>query len=124
MSTADADLFAVRALELRLLDPATRADPAAIDALLHAEFVEFGASGTVWTRRATIDELSSAPPSGPIEFLDMEGRSIGDDAVLLTFRTRNGDRTALRSSLWIREDDRWQLLFHQGTLIGITLTDQ
>ncbi len=118
MSAAESDLATVRALELSLLDPATRADPAAIDALLHPEFVEYGASGIVWTRQATIDELASAHASGPIEVLDLQGRLIDRDTVLLTFRTRHGDRVALRSSLWVRSDGRWQVLFHQGTPSG------
>ncbi|WP_342779028.1 hypothetical protein [Methylobacterium terricola] len=46
---------------------------------------------------------------------------ISDDAVLLTYDSEStqGDgarRYVLRSSIWKRHDDRWQLLFHQGTV--------
>jgi hypothetical protein len=39
------------ALELRLLEPETRADPAAVEALLHADFREFATrSSRRWPR--------------------------------------------------------------------------
>lgn len=41
----------VERLERALLDPSVRADPGRVAALLHPEFVEFGASGTVWRMR-------------------------------------------------------------------------
>jgi hypothetical protein len=44
------DFEAVIAAERALLDPAVRANPDAVSALLEEEFVEFGASGTIWDR--------------------------------------------------------------------------
>jgi hypothetical protein len=44
--------------ELALLDPELRRDPDRIRALLHADFVEFGASGRVWDR-ASIAAVTS-----------------------------------------------------------------
>ena len=44
-------------LEVALLDPAVRADRSRLDELLHADFVEFGASGRVFDRNAILDEL-------------------------------------------------------------------
>jgi hypothetical protein len=39
--------------------------------------------------------------------------------VLVTYFSRTtdeaGSRAALRSSIWKRDGDRWQMLFHQGT---------
>jgi hypothetical protein len=41
----------IRTRELRLLDPAVRANPVALAELLANEFLEFGSSGRVSTRR-------------------------------------------------------------------------
>ena len=37
------------------------------------------------------------------------------DAAHVTYRIANPATGSLRSSLWIRRDLRWQMLFHQGT---------
>ena len=47
--------------ELRLLDPAVRASAAEVSALLHDEFVEYGASGAVWDRTQTVTKLAADP---------------------------------------------------------------
>jgi len=49
--------------ELLLLDPAVRADLGKVRALLHPDFVEFGASGRIWDAEAIAGSLAadSAP---------------------------------------------------------------
>jgi hypothetical protein len=52
------DLAARRqALEMALQSQAVRADGARLAALLADEFIEFGSSGTLWTRAATLADL-------------------------------------------------------------------
>jgi len=46
----DEDVRAAIAGELRLLEPSVRRTPAAVEAMLHADFFEFGASGRRWSR--------------------------------------------------------------------------
>jgi hypothetical protein len=110
-------------LERMLLDPAVRCDPAQVSALLADDFVEFGASGQIWTRDQIIAMLAGEgrvwlPPS----MEDFHCRLIGrTGAALVTYRavrtdTATGSRTvSLRSSLWSRESGTWKILFHQGT---------
>ena len=45
--------------ELLLLDPAVRADLAKVRALLHPDFVEFGASGQIWDAEAIAGSLAA-----------------------------------------------------------------
>lgn len=101
--------------ELALLDPAVRRDPEKVRALLHDDFVEFGASGHVWDRTSI-----AAVTSGTVDRIaatDFRTVRLGPDAVLVTFRTDNAGRRALRSSVWLRDPDAgWLLRFHQGTL--------
>ena len=69
------------------------------------------------------DVLRLLPQSDGTEYqaTGFEARQIGSDVVLLTYRTAVRDRHTgrttwtLRSSLWRRRDDGWQLVFHQGT---------
>ncbi|MEU3948690.1 nuclear transport factor 2 family protein [Streptomyces sp. NPDC029526] len=104
--------------ELRLLDPEVRSSPERVDALLHPEFFEFGASGRVWDRAAIIDALTEEGDSGaPAATVSaMKAVEIAPGTVHLTFDTDHNGRRAHRSSLWRRTDQGWRLYFHQGTL--------
>ncbi|MFC5803397.1 DUF4440 domain-containing protein [Streptomyces formicae] len=101
--------------ELRLLDPAVRADPALVGELLHPEFLEFGASGQRWTREAIIDALATEDDGLPISAAEMKGTLLAPELVHLAFDTECNGRRVHRSSLWRRTGDAWRLWFHQGT---------
>ena len=111
----DTDLVEVVAAEQLLLTTTTTGDAELIDRLLHQDFVEFGVSGKTWDRDDII-RLLSAKPGSPGRVHDFCPVRIGPDAVLLTFRI-DGDRSALCSSVWLRDGSSgWRLRFHQGTL--------
>jgi ribonuclease HI len=112
--TPDAELDAVVALELELLEPATRAASERLEPLLHPEFREIGASGRRWDRAGVIDALT-ADPGEPWSAHEIVARRVVRDVVLVTYTARRAAGASLRSSLWVRENDRWQVVFHQGT---------
>jgi hypothetical protein len=111
------------ALEVELHRGTVRADRSRMDALLHHDFVEFGRSGTVWTREATLDEFAAGDAAAPRIAADRFAlQRLDDTFALLTYRSAHLDtqgarhRFTLRSSLWQRDAaGRWQLRFHQGT---------
>jgi len=104
--------------ERQLLDPEVRRQPDLVRALLHPEFVEFGASGQVWDVDSIIEVLASEWAPAEITAADFLTLSLGPDAILLTFKTESAKRVCLRSSVWIRNDgNKWLLRFHQGTII-------
>jgi ribonuclease HI len=110
----EADLREVVQRELALLEPDVRRDAERVLALLHPDFLEYGASGRVWDR-GSITAVTSGTES-PIEATDLQTRYLGADAVLVTYRSREPEREALRSSVWLRDPEAgWLLLFHQGT---------
>jgi hypothetical protein len=110
-------------LEQQLMDPVFRKDRGRVSALLAEEFREFGASGRVWSREAILDLLASEMPRPASAVEDFAIQHIGPEAVLVTYRAvcAQGEsgvpHASLRSSLWIRSKDGWQVLFHQGTKI-------
>ena len=98
--------------ERHLLDPATRGDAAALDLLLHKDFVEVGRTGRVWSRDEIISALLADPMvSGQPQGFDVDELAYGN--ALVTY-SLDGVR---RSSIWIRESGRWQIRFHQATPI-------
>lgn len=103
------------ALEQRLLDPAVRSSPAAVIPLLHRDFVEFGSSGRVYTKEMIVQMMVRETP-GVVKIRDFEVRELTDDVALVTYRTiGNEGRETRRSSVWVRRDSEWQIVFHQGT---------
>ena len=113
---------ALRTLELELHRGATRANRTRMETLLHPDFVEFGRSGVLWTREATIAEFAGGGESAPRILADrFVLQRLGDDLALLTYRSAHADaddrreRFTWRSSLWQGGAPGWQLRFHQGT---------
>ena len=123
---ADQDVQAVIELELQLQKPEVRAEPGAVEALLHPGFSEFGASGRRWGRTEMIAALAAEQPGGEqqggeepaITATEMTGTRLADDVIHLTYLSQRAGRRALRSSIWLRTPDGWRVYFHQGTLIG------
>jgi RimJ/RimL family protein N-acetyltransferase len=116
----DAESLAAAAwsAEERLLNPAVRADPRQVTALLDPSFVEIGQSGRRWTRDATVAALREDPGADDApEICEKESRLVGPDNVLLTYLLRFEDRVSRRSSLW-RFDPAPRCLFHQGTPVA------
>ena len=108
-------------LEKELLDPAVRRDRGRVERLLAINFEELGSSGRSWNREETLDLLATEPER-IIEADEFRCSLVAETVALITYRTVRTDpktgirRTALRSSLWIREADGWRMRFHQGTL--------
>lgn len=111
----------LRRLEQSLLDSAVRRDGNRLRELLDDDFLEFGSSGRVWTRKSIIDLLATETGFHPPQIEEFECSVLGEKVALVTYRTvrvdpRSGERLAsLRSSIWVRRDGVWRMRFHQGT---------
>lgn len=104
-------------LEQRLLDPAVRSSPMAVIPLLHPDFREYGSSGRVYTKEMMVQMMVQQTP-GVVKIRDFEVNEVSDDVALVTYRTIGDEgRETRRSSVWLRRDTRWQIIFHQGTRV-------
>jgi hypothetical protein len=105
MTVPPAEAALLRRLEEELLNPEFRRSPDQVGALLSDDFVEFGSSGGVYNKQQVI------------EALEQEGPGV----ILVTYRTiqeggpETTQKSRLRSSIWKLIEDRWQMVFHQGT---------
>jgi len=107
----------LRGYEERILDPAVRADPAQVRALLAPEFIEFGASGRVFDRDAILAALAAEGPREARQARGFKVRLLAPGAALTTWRVKRDDGIeTLRSSVWQQQAGRWLMVFHQGTL--------
>jgi ribonuclease HI len=114
------DCEVLRLLEEQLWRPSTRYSLEFMEAILAEEFVEVGASGVLYDRRAIIE---AAPRSIVVEFPlpEFSVREVAPGVALVTYRSvqandDGSERCARRTSLWVRVGEDWRLVFHQGTL--------
>ncbi len=111
----------VRVLELSLLNESVRKDAARVALLLTDDFQEFGASGRTYSKTEVIAQLQEEHER-EIVMQDFDSLMIDSSTMLVRYRSvRTGEDgttvEALRSSLWVLRQGRWQILFHQGTRI-------
>ncbi|MDF2999924.1 MAG: hypothetical protein K0Q48_43 [Bacillota bacterium] len=90
-----------------------------LERLLSDDFLEYGTSGTVYSKRDTIDALC-AMKKRDIEIHEFEVDSLGPYAAVAhytAFEKKEKERACctLRTSIWRLEEGEWKLLFHQGT---------
>jgi len=115
-------------LEVELLKPEVRRSAKRISELLADDFVEFGMFGKIYSKQ---DFLELLPNSEEEKFerynaSNFEAREIAADTVLLTYKASieflktNETIWTLRSSIWQKRGENWQMIFHQGTIIKDT----
>ena len=106
----------ILALEIALARRDPTAIPGGLEAVLDDAFIEHGAAGRRWDRRATIDTIAGAPPMAAV-ITEFAVASLSDDVILVTYLVRRGEpgQASRRSSIWVRRGDTWRLRFHQGT---------
>ncbi len=122
MQQPDASLLSqLKALEVELHQPVVRRDAARLDALLHDDFYEFGRSGAAYAKADIVASLLAAAQHARVVADNFLVRRLAADVALLTYRSAHAlsdgtlHRHTLRSSIWQRSDDGWQMSFHQGT---------
>lgn len=102
-------------LEERLFHPDREANRADLIPLLAEEFQEFCSSGRIMNRQQVIDALLvSNPRSATISYFYVN--LLAPNVALATYHAATMLHTSHRSSLWVLRENRWQLLFHQGTI--------
>lgn len=110
----------LRELEERLLQSEVRRSSDYVGTMLADEFIELGRSGRVFDKQQIIDNLQ-AEPQIRRSLVDFKTMPLAPGLVLATYRAvRHGGTGeppiySLRSSIWKLIDDRWRMVFHQGT---------
>ena len=106
-------------LETTLLKNETRKSSTILDQLLHDNFLEIGSSGRKYNKLQTIQHLDlESRPS--FEATDFNLLRLSDSVALLTYTLLNkihkrDSRQSIRGSVWKLENEKWKLIFHQGT---------
>lgn len=113
----------LRVLEENLLRPEFRRNRIGVAELLADAFREFGSSGRTWTKRQILDALETESPF-KATITEFQAQELAPGVALVTYivtlqLSDKESRTSLRSSVWILRSYKWQMLFHQGTVIPL-----
>ena len=101
--------------------PGVRSDAERLGELIADDFLEYGSSGRIFSKAAIIAALRDEVRSR-ISLMEFKVTLLGDGVALTTYRSMREvhetvNAEALRSSIWILRDGRWQVRFHQGTKV-------
>jgi hypothetical protein len=115
----------IQDLEISLLQPEVRQSAEKLNELLADDFVEFGMFGKKYSKQDIVESLPKAEEEKfeRYEAIDLVAKEISPDTVLLTYKASvkflktNETIWTLRSSIWQKRNDSWQMIFHQGTII-------
>ncbi len=107
------------ALEQQLFQPETRACRQTLDLLIADDFVEINAAGLLYGKQNVLQRLpdEQAPK---IQAGNYQLRLLGPDHAQLLYQaivTRAGAEPVYsqRCSIWRRQQQQWQMIYHQGT---------
>jgi len=106
-------------LESMLVNSESRKSGEVLNDLLHDEFLEVGSSGRQYNKQQTIQLLNKESRS-PMKARNFRFHRISDSVVLLTYTLEENTpdsiaHQSIRSSIWKIENEKWNLIFHQGT---------
>jgi hypothetical protein len=105
-------------LEQRLAQVGRKLSAEDAFSLIAEDFLEFGASGKVWTKTEIISAMSQWVPTERI-VEDFRVHELSASVCLVTYRVIGVDRQpfafSLRSSIWRSSGKTWQIVFHHGT---------
>ncbi|WP_048908481.1 DUF4440 domain-containing protein [Shewanella piezotolerans] len=107
-------------LELYLQKPEVRASQAELARLISDDFMEFAASGCSFGKSEVLSRLPDerAPH---IETSHFEVRELTEGVCQIFYRAKlkkadeNITSFSIRSSIWRKHKEAWQMVFHQGT---------
>ena len=110
----------LKQLEESLLHPDVPNSEQEVASLLADEFLEFGSSGKVYDKKQVLEALK-VENAEQMTMTEFKAVPLSPDIILTTYRVNRlntgtqQESSSLRSSIWKFLENRWQMVFHQGT---------
>lgn len=108
-------------LETDLLKPEIRSSREKLNDIIADDFIEYGNSGLVYDKSIILERLPKGN-SPTYTLYDFDFAILSENIIQTRFKTDNVNLdgikiSSLRTSLWRRNNNEWQIFFHQGTPI-------
>jgi len=113
----------IKQLEEKLLHTDVRGNPEILNELLSEDFEEIGSIGKISSREEVANWLVTKDKDIEWTLSEFRVRELTPELVLVNYRANkkgqlsNNSKGSLRSSIWKLCDDKWKMIFHQGTKI-------
>ncbi|WP_312753544.1 nuclear transport factor 2 family protein [Rummeliibacillus suwonensis] len=106
----------LKSLEEKLLTDEVRKSPKELKKYLTENYFEFGSSGQVWYMEKYLNENGIGIIDATISNFQLH--LLAEDVALVTYYLENRTRQnhSLRSSIWKKLNEKWTMVFHQGTI--------
>lgn len=106
-------------LEMSLWINETRGNFTYMNQVLHPEFLEYGKSGRVYNKEEILKDMD-VQINSVFPFPNLNVKQVDDNTYLVTYQSvlQNGATREIcnRSSIWISNGEKLQIIHHQGTL--------
>lgn len=113
-------LVKIQNLEIEILKGNTRKNSKKLNELLSDDFIEFGGAGIEYNKQQIIEALLDEQ-SIEWDYEKLKSRNISDDVVIVNYiaikKENDTEIKSLRASIWKNNNDKYQMIFHQGTNI-------
>ncbi len=104
-------------LEESLLNPSIRRSKEDLNNLLSDDFIEITSSGKMYDKKQIINALLEEENIS-FKLQDFKIKNLSKTLVLVSYTAiQNNHLVSLRSSIWSNQDAKWQMIFHQGTMV-------
>lgn len=106
-------------LESELLKPETRKSPKKLRDLLSEDFIEYCSSGVIYKYK---EDDTFYEDNVSFEIIEFNIKDLADNCILANYKINkihhidNVIKKSIRSSIWKLYDNKWKMVFHQGTL--------
>jgi hypothetical protein len=113
----DNDIEQILQREASLNTVAIRSAPDVLLSILDEEFAEVDSTGRIWDAEGVAEALSRNPEPHDGDMESARVLTLSDDVQLLTYSSPSGDAMIRHTSVWVRKDDEWRVVFHQQTRV-------
>ena len=110
------DYSEIKLLELELANPDTRKNLARLNDLISDDFEEYGSSGRVYRKQNVLNALPKEEPTN-YELSSFTFYELSKNCILVKYKSIVSGNHALRSSIWVKHNNQWQMLHHQATVV-------
>jgi hypothetical protein len=114
---AISDIEHILQREASLNTVAVRAAPDVLLSIFDEEFIEIDSTGRIWDGKGVAEALYRNPEPHDGEMESVRVLPLSDNVQLLTYSSSSGDVLNRHTSVWVRKDDEWRVVFHQQTRV-------
>lgn len=106
----------IEELERSLLFPSVRQSTDQLNKLIADDFFEIGASGKIYDKKSILSRLPLEQNDAPLgKVINFETYQISENLIRANYTLEEKTRRTLRTSIWKRQHNNYQMIFHQGT---------